>query len=597
VTDFREAFAPLDAVGSGSATADATRLAVDETWLAEIPAPDPLPARVRHPRLGQPSRVWLYHNEAGELLFAVCRFDEVDADGKPLLDGKGKSKKQVLPFVFGTLNGRRGWQWKAPPKPRPLYGLGHLAKRPDAPVIITEGEKDADGAAARFPEYVAVTSSGGANAAAATDWTPLAGRTVIVWSDNDQAGTGYATAVVASLRQAGAASVRVVQVPGSWPVGWGLADAVPTAADEAMLQRLLDEATAPPEVGPAVRAEVGAVHTAVHTGPSRESKREKIIEAVLDAGVEFWRDARGEAYATVPREGRLERYPVKARDFRNIALLLFGDANPVAGADGRLRPGSAPGQAMAEAIQSFEAVALRGAVRDPRPRLCRGPDGAVWIDLGGPNWGLVRVAPDGWRTVENADLPLIRPSGMLALPTPARSATALADLRRLINLAGEADFMLVVAWLVAALHPEGPYPVLALDGEQGSGKSTASRMLRRLVDPNHADARAAPRDERDLVIAARNGRVVALDNLSGLDAATADALCRVATGGGFGERMLYTNAEEHVVRVQNPVLPLRARRRDGRCALPRRHRRRLRRTDALHQRRGARRPRPEPGAP
>jgi hypothetical protein len=76
--------------------------------------------------------------------------------------------------------------------------------------------------------------------------------------------------------------------------------------------------------------------------------------------------------------------------------------------------------------------------------------------------------------------------------------------------------------------------VLALDGEQGSAKTTTARMLRRLVDPNHADARAAPHDERDLLVAARNGRVVALDNLSGLDAATADALCRVATGGGFG---------------------------------------------------------------
>jgi hypothetical protein len=96
--------------------------------------------------------------------------------------------------------------------------------------------------------------------------------------------------------------------------------------------------------------------------------------------------------------------------------------------------------------------------------------------------------------------------------------------------------------------------VLALDGEQGSAKTITARMLRRLVDPNHADARAAPRNERDLLVAARNGRVVALDNLSGLDAAMADALCRVATGGGFGERALFTNGDEYIVHVRNPVL-------------------------------------------
>ena len=112
----------------------------------------------------------------------------------------------------------------------------------------------------------------------------------------------------------------------------------------------------------------------------------------------------------------------------------------------------------------------------------------------------------------------------------------------------------MAAWLVAALHPEGPFPVLALDGEQGSAKTTTARMLRRLVDPNVADVRAVPREERDLLIAARNGRVVALDNLSSLNAQTADALCRVATGGRLGERALYTNGEEHVVHVQNPVL-------------------------------------------
>ena len=307
----------------------------------------------------------------------------------------------------------------------------------------------------------------------------------------------------------------------------------------------------------------GGAKATKQEGEARENKRDQVIAAVLDAGVTFWRDTRGAAYATVRREGRVERHAVRATTFKNITRLLYGDANPVAmksrGADAA-RPGSVPDQSLSEALGAFEAMALRGAERDPRPRLRREPDGVVWLDLGRPDWSLVRVAADGWRLVESADVPLIRPAGLGPLPVPVRHPAALAGIGELLNLRpGEgrgpsADFVLALSWAVAALHPEGPFPVLALDGEQGSAKTTTARMLRRLVDPNVADVRAVPREERDLLIAARNGRVVALDNLSSLDAQMADALCRVATGGGLGERALYTNGEEHVVHVQNPVL-------------------------------------------
>ncbi len=114
--------------------------------------------------------------------------------------------------------------------------------------------------------------------------------------------------------------------------------------------------------------------------------------------------------------------------------------------------------------------------------------------------------------------------------------------------------MLFAAWLVGALHPAGPYAVLAVDGEQGSAKSTTCRMLRRLVDPNKADLRAPPRCEDSLVVAATSARVVALDNVSFIEADTADALCRLATGGGLSKRRLYTDGEEHLVAVARPVL-------------------------------------------
>jgi hypothetical protein len=101
--------------------------------------------------------------------------------------------------------------------------------------------------------------------------------------------------------------------------------------------------------------------------------------------------------------------------------------------------------------------------------------------------------------------------------------------------------VLVVAWLLAALRGRGPYPLLALSGEQGSAKTVLSIMLRALIDPNVAPVRALPREERELMIAANNGYLLAFDNLSGLPACLSDALCRVTSGGSFAVRRLYTD--------------------------------------------------------
>jgi ABC-type antimicrobial peptide transport system ATPase subunit len=78
-----------------------------------------------------------------------------------------------------------------------------------------------------------------------------------------------------------------------------------------------------------------------------------------------------------------------------------------------------------------------------------------------------------------------------------------------LNLASENDFVLVVAWLLGTLRAGGPYPVLAMAGEQGSAKTVLSKLLRAVIDPSVAPVRALPRDERELFIAASNGHVLA----------------------------------------------------------------------------------------
>jgi hypothetical protein len=294
----------------------------------------------------------------------------------------------------------------------------------------------------------------------------------------------------------------------------------------------------------------------------RQPQREKIIDAVIAAGVKFWHDRDGHAYASVPcnvlePDGAVMHLPVRRRRFALTCRRLFGAANPVVSQHG-IRPGSVSDSAMSEALPAFEAMALEQAgALDPHVRLIEN-EGAIWIDLGDDTYRAIRVTAKGWAVVKRANAPLIRPDGLRALPTPVRDATALTRLQKLLNIAddddGKSNFKLIVSWLVAALYPKGPYALIALDGEQGSGKTTTARMLRKLVDPNAADLRAMPRNEDDLLIAALNGRVVALDNVSYVENDMADALCRVATGAGFGKRTLYSDLGETIISVARPIL-------------------------------------------
>ena len=168
-------------------------------------------------------------------------------------------------------------------------------------------------------------------------------------------------------------------------------------------------------------------------------------------------------------------------------------------------------------------------------------------------WRAVDIGPDGWRVVGEPPVRFRRPAGLLPLPIPQRGGS-LGELRSFLNLPGQDDLVLVSTWLLAALRHGGPYPLLVISGEQGSAKTVLAKMLRALVDPNAAPVRTLPREERDLFIAANNGHVLAFDNLSALPSWLSDTLCRLASGGSFAVRQLYTDQDEVLFDAARPII-------------------------------------------
>jgi hypothetical protein len=142
---------------------------------------------------------------------------------------------------------------------------------------------------------------------------------------------------------------------------------------------------------------------------------------------------------------------------------------------------------------------------------------------------------------------------MRPLPHPERGGS-LSDLRPLLNAHDERTWTLLVGFLVSTLMPTGTMPVLVLQGEQGSLKSTTSRMLRSVVDPQKAPLRRMSGSERDLMVAAGNAHILGFDNVSELGGRLSDAICSLASGGGYATRRLYTDRDETIIEARRPVI-------------------------------------------
>lgn len=265
--------------------------------------------------------------------------------------------------------------------------------------------------------------------------------------------------------------------------------------------------------------------------------------AELAAAAELFHTAAHEAFAAIEVGNHHEVMRVGSAQFaRWLRQLWFEKASS-----------AAPRQALLEAVNLIEAKACYGGPETEVFTRIAGDEGSVYLDLANAAWEAVEVTPHGWQIIPNSPVRFRRPRGMDPLPRPLPGGTV-EMLRPFVNVSSTEDWILIASWVVAGLRPQGPFPVLGLHGEQGSAKSTTARILRSLVDPNSAALRTEPACARDLMISATNSWLQVFDNISHLPPWLSDALCRLATGGGFATRQLYTDAEEAMFEAQRPVL-------------------------------------------
>jgi hypothetical protein len=473
-----------------------------------------------------------YHDECGVLLYETVRYEP-------------KGFRQRRPDGDGR------WIWNLKGARLVLYRLPDLQGKQG--VAICAGEKDADSLAALG--IPATTNPLGELKwrDAFTQQLVTAGvKRVRIFPDNDDTGRRHADAVARSCHDAGIVDVKVAALPGLSEKG-DVSDYLQKHSKADLLEIVAASASFDPTTIAAIAsgqpessddsraASVGTIEAV--SRPGKASQASTLADLVHEDGIELFHTPEGEPFFSIPVKVHIETYPLKGSFAREWLSRRFYQAE-------RRTPNNA-------SVQDALGM-LRGEAKFAGPEIAvcirvGGTDRDIYLDLGDDTWRVVHIDATGWRVVPDCPVRFRRPRGVLPLPVPVRGG-CITDLRSLVNVGSDDDFALVVAWLVASLRPTGPYPNLVIAGEAGSAKSSLSRVLRRCVDPNTADLRSEPRDARDLMIAASNSRICCFDNVSRLPDWLSDALCRLATGGGFATRLLYSDDEEMLFDVMRPVL-------------------------------------------
>lgn len=207
-----------------------------DVWEQIVPVPAEAPSPNFTFNRMTATRTWMYRDAKGGRIGYVCRFD------------KPEGGKEVVPLTYwvNRETGEMKWRYASFSRPRPMYGLDKLAVKPDAQVLIVEGEKAADAAQKLFGDKLVVVSwPGGGKAVKFVDWSPLKGRRVGLWPDADQKvypdrhekagklmpfieqpGTVAMMDIGAALQEV-AASLKFIMPPEGVQDGWDLADELP----------------------------------------------------------------------------------------------------------------------------------------------------------------------------------------------------------------------------------------------------------------------------------------------------------------------------------------------------------------------------------
>lgn len=258
---------------------------------------------------------------------------------------------------------------------------------------------------------------------------------------------------------------------------------------------------------------------------------------------ELFHDPFNKTYISLEQNGHIENWPLEGRKIKRWLAQQFHKENQTTAAK----------SALGDAISTLSGKAeFEGAKHTVYNRVAK-LKGNYYLDLCDQNWNCIQLNTEGWTVIPKAPVKFVRSASSHAIPMPKGRGdiTAIWDF---LNVTNKGEQLLLITWMVDCLRPETDYPLLILEGEQGSAKSTTQKHIKALLDPSSMDLRAGLKKPQDLIIATQSDYLVSYNNLSYLKPELQDLFCCLSTGGSIGMRELYTNIDEIMIDIQRPVV-------------------------------------------
>lgn len=444
-----------------------------------------------------------YYNAKNELLYQVCR----------------TAKKN---FFQRRPDGNGGWVNGLGNVKRVLYKLPEIQKaiEQNETVFFVEGEKDVDSLINLG--LVATTNPMGAGKWHSHYNDLLRGtKEIILIPDNDEVGKKHMQKVARNICGK-VENIKILELP-DLGEGEDISDWLECCGSKQYLLHLV----------------AGAPEWENKKTKNKElSQADKLIQIAIKAFL--FHDQNKNGFASIQVHNHRENWQLESKIFKQWLVKEYYKET-----------GKSPtNETLRQALNLIEAKAIFDGPEVKLNLRVAKEDDAVWYDLGNDKWQAVKITSDDWKIVDNPPVIFQRYANTASQVLPKKmldSKEGLKLLKNYINLKEEDDWHLLYASIVHAFIPDVPHPVLIFHGDKGSAKTTAQRVIRKLIDPAVRDTMSLPKDTEGLALTLTTNYAPTFDNLDRLQPWQSDMLCQAATGGGIIKRKLYTDMEEVIL--------------------------------------------------
>ena len=440
-----------------------------------------------------------------------------------------------------------------------MYNLAAVttAIKEKQPVLLVEGEKDCDNLAKYG--FVATTSPMGAGKWRDSFSTSLKGGAIYIIADNDKMGYTHSKNVAKSLVDE-AEAVYLIDLPTAMPnipAGGDISDFIGYILQAEHTQEQ-QTPQAPHDGQQSSQEKIQSAIKGLMTnatqyipekqekggkgnGGGKPTKADMLMILVEESGAIFFHSDVKDLYAAMRVNSHTEIMAICSRDFELWLIGLFykAYAQPIGSEAIKQVLGACSAKAMYDNPTPV-TLSVRVAERD----------GAFWYDLTNTDWQAVKITADGW-SVEN-EPPIL--FNRFRHQSPQAQPSNDGNISKILNYVNLKDNKtLFLCWLVSCFVPNIPHSAIILHGEKGAAKSTASELLKNLIDPSTLETLTLQSNQRTLAVNLLNHWFLPFDNVSFISEEVSDTLCRAITGGGIQQRKLNTNSEDVIFTFQRCI--------------------------------------------